>query len=332
MTLKISAMIVTTPSAHRHAAFAEALGYDRVWLTDVPQHGEDVWYQLRRAAEETSRIGLGPGVLVPSLRHPTINAGQTLLLNAAAPERVTVAFGTGFTSRAAFGQPALTWSYMKDYISAYQKLVNGHTAVWEGAPIELFLPSDYPTQLPNPVPLLVAANGPKGIRVAHDVGADGIFGLAAPTPGAAAFDQTVVVVTGTVINSDENLGDDRVRHSGGPAWALNYHFTYEKAGADAVRDMPGGAVWLQETEAIPQSHRHLSIHRDHALGMSDADTAAWNAGGSASLSSLTLSGPRQEVAAKVRDFAEQGATEVVYHVSGTDVRRELETFVEAVRG
>jgi 5,10-methylenetetrahydromethanopterin reductase len=328
--LKISAMIVTTPSAHGHAVAAEALGYDRVWFTDVPQHGEDVWYQLRRAAEETSRIGLGPGVLVPSLRHPTINAGQTLLLSEAAPGRVAVAFGTGFTSRAAFGQPALTWSYMKDYITTYQQLVSGQTAVWDGAPIELFLPGDYPTQTPHPVPLLVAANGPKGIRVAHEVGADGIFGLAAPTPGAAAFNQTVVVVTGTVLNPDEGLDDERVRGSGGPAWALNYHFTYEKQGDDAVREMPGGAAWIDETERTPKAHRHLEIHRNHALGMSNADNAAWNAGGSLSLTATTLSGTPELVAAKVRNFAEQGATELVYHVSGTDVHRELATFADAV--
>jgi hypothetical protein len=42
-----------------------------------------------------------------------------------------------------------------------------------------------------------------------------------------------------------------------------------------------------------------------------------------------LSGTPELVAAKVRDFAEQGATELVYHVSGTDVHRELATFAEA---
>ncbi|MDT5200724.1 MAG: hypothetical protein QOE94_544 [Mycobacterium sp.] len=111
----------------------------------------------------------------------------------------------------------------------------------------------------------------------------------------------------------------------------NYHFTYEKQGADAVREMPGGAAWLEETERTPKLHRHLEIHRNHALDMSNADNAAWNAGGSPSLTATTLSGTPELVAAKVRDFAEQGATELVYHVSGTDVHRELATFAEAVR-
>jgi 5,10-methylenetetrahydromethanopterin reductase len=50
------------------------LGYRRAWLYDSPALATDVWMVLSRCAQRTSRIGLGPGVLVPSLRHPMVNA------------------------------------------------------------------------------------------------------------------------------------------------------------------------------------------------------------------------------------------------------------------
>lgn len=53
---------------------AETLGYKRAWLYDSPALHPDVWMVLSRCAQRTSRIGLGPGVLVPSLRHPMVNA------------------------------------------------------------------------------------------------------------------------------------------------------------------------------------------------------------------------------------------------------------------
>ena len=62
---------------------------------------------LALAAQRTERIGLGPGVLVPSLRHPMVNAAATATLCALAPGRVAVSFGTGFTGRRAMGYPGI---------------------------------------------------------------------------------------------------------------------------------------------------------------------------------------------------------------------------------
>jgi 5,10-methylenetetrahydromethanopterin reductase len=66
-------------------AIAEELGYQRAWLYDSPAVYPDVWMVLSRCAERTSRIGLGPGVLVPSLRHPMVNAAAIAELVGQAP-------------------------------------------------------------------------------------------------------------------------------------------------------------------------------------------------------------------------------------------------------
>src|SRR6202012_1300438 len=95
-SMKISAQFATSMHSPEHIAIAEQLGYDRAWLFDTPHESPDVWMMLALAAERTTTIGLGPGVLVPALRHPLVNASATAGLTTLAPGRVAVAFGTGF--------------------------------------------------------------------------------------------------------------------------------------------------------------------------------------------------------------------------------------------
>ena len=102
--MDVSVAFPTALDSHENIALAEELGYARAWLYDTPQNSPDVWMCLALAAERTTRIGLGPGVLVPSLRHPMVNAAATAMLTALAPGRVEVAFGTGFSGRRAMGR------------------------------------------------------------------------------------------------------------------------------------------------------------------------------------------------------------------------------------
>ena len=97
--MEVSCAFPTALDSPDNIALAEQLGYHRAWIYDTPQQSPDVWMTLALAAQRTERIGLGPGVLVPSLRHPMVNAAATATLCALAPGRVAVSFGTGFTGR-----------------------------------------------------------------------------------------------------------------------------------------------------------------------------------------------------------------------------------------
>src|SRR6187200_983654 len=130
--MEVSCALPTTLSSPDEVVIAEELGYRRAWFYDTPQQSPDVWMTLALAAERTERIGLGPGVLVPSLRHPMVNAAGTAALEALAPGRVAVAFGTGFSGRRAMGYRAIPWSYMDRYIRAYRGLLGGETIEWDG--------------------------------------------------------------------------------------------------------------------------------------------------------------------------------------------------------
>jgi 5,10-methylenetetrahydromethanopterin reductase len=66
--MEISAFFAPTRDTPGHIRLAEELGFARAWCYDSPLLYDDVFVTLARAAEQTSRIGLGVGVLVPGLR------------------------------------------------------------------------------------------------------------------------------------------------------------------------------------------------------------------------------------------------------------------------
>ena len=108
--MEISCAFPPGPHVVDHIVEAERLGYERAWLFDSPALYGDIWVIAALAAQRTSRIALGPAVLVPNLRHPLTQASAIATLEQLAPGRVVVAIGTGFTGRMAMGQKPLTWA------------------------------------------------------------------------------------------------------------------------------------------------------------------------------------------------------------------------------
>jgi 5,10-methylenetetrahydromethanopterin reductase len=325
--MDISYATPTTLDSPEHAAVAEELGYERAWFYDTSQQSPDVWMTLALAAERTQRIGLGPGVLVPSLRHPMVNAAATAALEALAPGRVAVAFGTGFTGRRAMGIPRpIAWSYMERYIRAYRGLLRGETVEWEGARIRMLHQPGHAAPRPVDVPVLIGAQGPKGRAVAAEL-ADGVFTVSAVPDFAKEFEWVPHLCWGTVLEEGEEPSSERVRAAGGPGTVVAIHGVYEYDGP--VAEIPGGAAWLEQIERVPEAERHLVVHEQHCVGLNAADEAAWAGGAHALLKAVTVSGTRDEVRQRLATLAEQGATEIVYQPAGPDIRGELERFMEA---
>jgi alkanesulfonate monooxygenase SsuD/methylene tetrahydromethanopterin reductase-like flavin-dependent oxidoreductase (luciferase family) len=328
--IDVSVALPPSSESAQNIATAEQLGYRRAYLYDTPFEGDDVWLDLHRAAALTTTIELGPAVLVPTQRHPLVNAAQTVSLHRLAPGRIVTSFGTGFSSRAAIGQPPIRWSYMEAYIRAYQALLAGEVVDWEGAAIKLMLTSAQADALPLRIPLLLAATGPKGAGVAKRLGADGLISMFNVVPGQRDFTRAVVATVGTVVDDGEDLAGERIRSAVGAPWAATYHFVYTAQGANAVRAMPGGIAWLNVIDKVPRRVRHLHIHQGHMVEMNDADLAAWCAGGYVSVPSVTLTGPAYTVGKAVAEMAQAGATEVMFEPSGPEIARELERFISAV--
>lgn len=303
-----------------NARLAEQLGFDRLWLNDNPPINADVWMSLAVAAGSTSRIGLGPAVLVPSLRHPIANAAAIATLEALAPGRVAVAVGTGFTGRILLGHRPLTWEVTARYVAALRGLLLGEVVEWEGKSIQMVHPLNVVADRPIKVPLLMAAMGPKGIGIARSIG-DGVFSAGQAVPD---FDWSVVSVSGTVLGRGERLSAPRVVDAVGPSLVVRYHLAFELGGEAAVIKLPSGERWLERVLAIPSVERHLRVHEDHFHPVTDLDRELVTPD---AIDLLTFTGSAAVLRRRLSQLYEDGATEVTYRAAGSDVERELRAFM-----
>ena len=191
--------------------------------------------------------------------------------------------------------------------------------------MQMLHPAGSTPHLPIEVPILIAANGPKGREVARRVGV-GTYVTGRPQDVEGQLPWVACLTFGTILDDAEDVAGERVRAAAGPTTALVWHSTYEYGGADAVRALPGGEAWLAVVEQVPVERRHLAVHRGHAVEMNPADAAAWDAGGSAWAAAATLTGTADDVRRRLDRLAASGVTEVVYQPAGPDIARELERF------
>ncbi len=320
--IEISCAFAPSPDVADHIVCAEALGYRRAWLYDSPALYEDVWVHLCRAAERTRTIGLGPAVLIPSLRHPLTTASAIATLERLAPGRTVVAIGTGFTGRMAMGQRPLPWSYVRRTVTEVRALLAGEQIEIDGAVVQMIHPDGATARRPMRVPILIAANGPKGLEVARELG-DGVMTVGGT--GQPTFAWCATLAFGTVLDDGESVASERAIAAAGPALTVVFHGMYE-ADPNAVDNLPGGAEWRARLEATPERTRHLAVHEDHLWRVTDRDRPLLDSG---LLGAFTWTGSADEVGARVDAAAASGVTEILYAPMGPDVGRELEAFARA---
>jgi 5,10-methylenetetrahydromethanopterin reductase len=326
--MDISCAFATSSDTPAHVQIAETLGYRRAWLYDSPALYPDVWMILTRCAERTSRIGLGPGVLVPSLRHPMVNAAAIAELADQAPGRVAVAIGSGFTGRFSLGKRPMPWRQVAEYVRCLKALLAGETGEWDGAKIRMLHLPGFGTTRPINVPILIGADGPKGLAVAAEL-ADGVFSAAVPQPDAVnVADWRALLSFGTVLDEGEELTSPRVVDAVAPGAVVMYHAVYERGGAGAVDALPGGRGWRRAVEAHPESERHLAIHEGHLVKANPRDEP-YVADLIPLASATGLTGTAEQVSKRVEELAALGVTEVVYQPAGSDIERELGAFASA---
>jgi alkanesulfonate monooxygenase SsuD/methylene tetrahydromethanopterin reductase-like flavin-dependent oxidoreductase (luciferase family) len=160
---------------------ADELGFHTAWtydhlawrtMADGPWHATIP--TLVGAALSTSTIRLGTLVTSPNLRHPVSFAKELMTLDSMSEGRLTVAIGAGTAAHDAhvFGWPELTPRERADRFAEFVELLGllltQPVTDWSG---EHYTAVDArtipgPVQRPRP-PFVVAANGPRGMRLAR---------------------------------------------------------------------------------------------------------------------------------------------------------------------
>src|SRR5947199_1293698 len=146
----------------------EAAGFDGVGILDSQMLCRDTFVILGQAATRTSRLALFPAVTNPLTRHASVLAGAIQTVEELAPGRVKFVIGTGYTSASTIGRRPATLAEMRACIATVKALLAGETVDWGGTRGRLGYASG------RPIPVLMAASGPKAIEVAGEI-ADGVL-------------------------------------------------------------------------------------------------------------------------------------------------------------
>ena len=315
--MDISCAFPANSDAVEAAVLAEELGYARVWIYDSPALYHDVWVTLARIAERTERVGLGPGVLVPHLRHPMTQAAAIATLAELAPGRLAVAFGAGFTGRLAMGRPMLSRREFEGGVRQVMGLLRGEVVEVDGASTQMLHSEGYAPPRPIDVPLLVNAQGPRGQAFAREF-ADGITVSFTPVAG---FEWCAVLSTGTVLEPGESPTSERAFAATAPSLAVRYHGL--AARGQSLDGLPGGPEWMESIETVPEAERHLEIHRGHLVELNEHDRKALDP---EQVTPAQLTGTVDQVREKLARLEGGGATELMWQPMGPDIGRELRAF------
>ncbi len=319
--MDVSCAFPPVPSTPDHVALAERLGYRRAWVYDTPALQLDVWMTLARAAERTRRIELGPGVLIPSLRHVLVTAAAVATLVDLAPGRVNVGVGSGFTGRLAMGQRPNPWTVVARYVRDLRALLAGEVVEVEGAPTRLLHGPGQAPPRPIRVPIVIGTGGPRGERVARELG-DGIFTVVP----VAGFAWATLLTFGTVLDPGESLDSERVLLAAGAGAGVVFHRAYDLPGAPGrpgLGDLPGGGRWRAAIEAFPARERHLHTHRGHLTYPNDIDRTVLTGD---VIRRFTFTGEPAALRQRMDELAARGVTDIAYQPAGPDIPRELAAF------
>lgn len=155
-------------------AYADRLGFEYLGIPDTPALQHDCYLKGALAALSSKRIKLGPWVTNPVTRHPVVTAGAAATLDDISGGRAYLGIGIGASAVWNLGLKEATHPELEDSVRLIRELYAKHEAVYGGKVVRL-------RWTKRPVPIYVAASGPKMLRLAGRIG-DGVIVAAGVLP------------------------------------------------------------------------------------------------------------------------------------------------------
>src|SRR5580692_2807916 len=246
--------LATAADSWKTVKRAEELGFTHAWFYDTQMLCADCFVAMAAAAVQTSKIRLGTGVLIPSNRIAAVTANAFASLNKLAPARIDFGVGTGFTGRRAMGLGAVKLADLEEYGRVVMALLRGEAVEAEIEKkkrlIRLLNPELGLINTRDPIPLFVAASGPRARALTAKLGAGWIATAGDVEGGVAAmadmrerrraagreaepFD-AVVLTGGAILEEGEPADSPRAIAQAGPRAAMLLH----RAADAALAGMP----------------------------------------------------------------------------------------------
>jgi len=268
---------------------AESLGFTHAWLYDTQLLCADFFVAAALAAEKTSRIRIGSGVLVPTNRIAPVTANGLASLSALAPGRIDFGVGTGFTARLTMGLGPMPLRELREYLRVVRAMLGGETVEWRheerSRKIRFLNPEAGLIDVTHRIPVHLSAFAPKARRLAAET-ADGwmtFFSIPAialhevgamnDTCRAAGRDPATLYKTaftlGCVLRDGEDASSARARAQAGPLVTVLFHGLVEDA-LRAAQLPPDLQAAVAEYRKVYESYepadaRYLRLHTGHLM-------------------------------------------------------------------
>ncbi len=182
---------------------AERDGFDSLWSAQIL--GVDALTLFALAGPRTSRIEMGTGVVPTYSRHPIALAQQALTTNAATGGRLTLGVGVSHRPvveqrfRMRFDPPA---RHMEEYLTILRSLIHEGAVDFQGELLGTSAEIGVPSA--SPLPILIAALGPRMLRIAGELSEGTVTWMVGPR---TLRDHIVPVIT----SAAESAGRARPR-------------------------------------------------------------------------------------------------------------------------
>lgn len=156
----------------------EELGYDLLGMADSQSVYREAYVSLTVAALASTRIRLGPTVTNPITRHPAVTASAIASVDEVSGGRAFLGLGTGDSAIYNLGQRLAPLAALRQALVTLRALLRGERVEFEGRTI-------HAQWIPRPVPLWIAAEGPRTLELAGEL-CDGVIVGTGLTPEVIA--------------------------------------------------------------------------------------------------------------------------------------------------
>ena len=270
----------------RVARRAEELGFSHLWFYDSQLLCADVFVSMALAAEHTSKLRLGTGVLVPTNRLAPVAANAFASLAKLAPGRIVFGVGTGFTARNTMGLGPMKLAALREYVEVVRDMLRGETPLCtlDGQPrkVRFLNPELGLVNLENPVPIHFSAFAPKARALTAELGDGWMTFMSRPEAAiherkqvseacqAIGRDPATMYTTafslGCVLSPGEPADGERAIAQAGPWIPVLFHALIEQSVDEILPPALKSSVAefrAQVATYEPKDAPYLQLHKGH---------------------------------------------------------------------
>lgn len=154
-----------------HIQLAEEVGFDWIGIADSQSLYREVFATLGMIAHATKKPLIGPTVTNGLTRHPAVMASAIATVNEISGGRAILGIGTGDSAVFNINERPRGLKGLREYVLTLRELLRGAETEFNGRGIHTRW---IETQKDNPVPVYIAAEGPKTLELAGEI-ADGVI-------------------------------------------------------------------------------------------------------------------------------------------------------------